>query len=38
MDPLASALKYFRDDFEQHIGAGHCPWRAEVMPVAHSIA
>jgi NADH-quinone oxidoreductase subunit F len=38
MDPLASALKYFRDDFEQHIGAGHCPWRAKIMPVVHSIA
>jgi NADH-quinone oxidoreductase subunit F len=34
MDPLASALKYFRDDFEQHISAGHCPWRGERIPMA----
>jgi NADH-quinone oxidoreductase subunit F len=34
MDPLASALKYFRDDFEQHISARHCPWRGERIPMA----
>jgi NADH-quinone oxidoreductase subunit F len=27
MEPLASALKYFREDFEQHIRDGRCPWR-----------
>jgi NADH-quinone oxidoreductase subunit F len=27
VEPLQSALKYFRDDFEQHIREGGCPWR-----------
>lgn len=27
MEPLGSALKYFREDFEQHIKEGRCPWR-----------
>ncbi|MBR9911136.1 MAG: NADH-quinone oxidoreductase subunit NuoF [Gammaproteobacteria bacterium] len=26
MEPLASGLKYFREDFERHISGGHCPW------------
>ncbi len=26
MAPLQSALHYFRDDFEQHIRLGRCPW------------
>ncbi len=26
-EPLQSALKYFRDDFEQHIREKRCPWR-----------
>ena len=26
MEPLQSALKYFRDDFERHIYEHHCPW------------
>ncbi|GLR65995.1 NADH-quinone oxidoreductase subunit F [Acidocella aquatica] len=26
MAPLASGLKYFRADFEQHIHEKHCPW------------
>jgi len=26
-DPLASALKYFRKDFEDHIREKRCPWR-----------
>lgn len=26
-EPLQSALKYFREDFEQHILAKRCPWR-----------
>jgi len=30
MEPLQSALKYFRDDFEQHIREGRCPF-AEVV-------
>lgn len=27
VEPLQSALKYFRDDFEQHIRNARCPWR-----------
>lgn len=27
MEPLGSALKYFRDDFERHIREKSCPWR-----------
>jgi NADH-quinone oxidoreductase subunit F len=27
MEPLQSALKYFRGDFERHIHEGKCPWR-----------
>ncbi len=27
VEPLQSALKYFREDFERHILAQHCPWR-----------
>ena len=27
MEPLQSALKHFRDDFEQHIREGRCPYR-----------
>jgi NADH-quinone oxidoreductase subunit F len=27
MDPLKTALRYFRDDFERHIGQGECPWK-----------
>jgi NADH-quinone oxidoreductase subunit F len=27
MEPLASALKYFREDFEAHIREGRCAWR-----------
>ena len=26
VEPLQSALKYFRDDFEQHIREHRCPW------------
>ncbi|MEL7046138.1 MAG: NADH-ubiquinone oxidoreductase-F iron-sulfur binding region domain-containing protein, partial [Pseudomonadota bacterium] len=29
MEPIQSALKYFREDFEQHIREGRCPWGAE---------
>jgi NADH-quinone oxidoreductase subunit F len=27
VEPLQSALKYFRDDFEKHIKDKQCPWR-----------
>jgi NADH-quinone oxidoreductase subunit F len=27
VEPLQSALRYFRDDFEQHIRDHRCPWR-----------
>jgi NADH-quinone oxidoreductase subunit F len=27
MEPLQSALKYFREDFEQHISEHRCPWK-----------
>jgi NADH-quinone oxidoreductase subunit F len=27
LEPLQSALKYFREDFEDHISAKRCPWR-----------
>ena len=27
MEPLVSALKYFREDFEVHIRTGHCPYQ-----------
>ncbi|PSR52590.1 NADH-quinone oxidoreductase subunit F [Adhaeribacter arboris] len=27
MEPLQSALKYFREDFERHIHEKQCPWR-----------
>jgi NADH-quinone oxidoreductase subunit F len=27
MEPLQSALKYFRDDFKQHMEKQRCPWR-----------
>ena len=28
MEPLKSALDMFRDDFEQHVKTGRCPWRS----------
>ena len=27
VDPLASALRFFREDFEAHISERRCPWR-----------
>jgi NADH-quinone oxidoreductase subunit F len=27
VEPLQSALKYFREDFERHIREQRCPWR-----------
>mgnify|MGYP005841021959 CR=1 FL=1 len=29
MEPLQSALKYFKDDFEKHIHEHKCPWKKE---------
>ena len=29
MEPLQSALKYFREDFERHIREKRCPWRRD---------
>jgi NADH-quinone oxidoreductase subunit F len=31
MEPLQSALKYFREDFERHIREGRCPYGNTVM-------
>ncbi|WHZ25794.1 MAG: NADH-ubiquinone oxidoreductase chain F [Nitrospira sp.] len=30
VEPLKSALKYFRDDFVRHIRLGQCPWNVKV--------
>ena len=27
VEPLQSALKYFREDFERHIDEKRCPWK-----------
>jgi NADH-quinone oxidoreductase subunit F len=27
VEPVQSALKYFREDFERHIKEGKCPWK-----------
>jgi NADH-quinone oxidoreductase subunit F len=27
VEPLQSALKYFREDFERHVREKRCPWR-----------
>jgi NADH-quinone oxidoreductase subunit F len=27
VEPLESALKYFAEDFEQHVAEHRCPWR-----------
>jgi NADH-quinone oxidoreductase subunit F len=32
IEPLASALKYFRDDFEAHIEQGGCPYHSSDQP------
>jgi NADH-quinone oxidoreductase subunit F len=29
MDPLASAMKYFKDDFEAHVTKKGCPWERQ---------
>jgi NADH-quinone oxidoreductase subunit F len=31
MEPLASALKLFKEDFEQHIREKRCPWRERLI-------
>ncbi len=33
MEPLQSALKYFRDDFERHIVEKGCPWQRQQAKV-----
>lgn len=30
VEPLKSALKYFRDDFVRHIRMGQCPWNVQL--------
>jgi NADH-quinone oxidoreductase subunit F len=37
MEPLQSALKYFREDFVQHIVQGRCPWH-ETTPTTQETA
>lgn len=37
MEPLQSALKYFRDDFEQHITAHHCPYDSKRVLTTENI-
>ena len=37
MEPLQSALKYFRDDFEQHIADHHCPYDLKRVLTAENI-
>ena len=36
MEPLQSALKYFREDFEQHIKLGKCPYKSRTDSQAMS--
>lgn len=38
MDPLSSALKYFRADFERHIHQGRCPWKDTVQRHKEKVA
>lgn len=38
MDPLASALKYFADDFERHIREHRCPWRDKSAAVGYQLS
>lgn len=38
MEPLQSAIKFFRDDFERHIDEKACPWREQSdtrLPMSH---
>ncbi|WP_447598111.1 NADH-quinone oxidoreductase subunit NuoF [Nitrospira sp. Nam80] len=34
MDPLASAMKYFKDDFEAHVTKKGCPWERQRLGAA----
>jgi NADH-quinone oxidoreductase subunit F len=27
IEPLQSALKYFKEDFEKHVHENKCPWK-----------
>jgi NADH-quinone oxidoreductase subunit F len=38
VEPLRSALKYFRDDFMRHIRIGGCPWRLSGGSAGHRSA
>jgi NADH-quinone oxidoreductase subunit F len=38
MDPLSSALKYFRADFERHIHRGRCPWKEEPSALSYQLS
>jgi len=35
VEPLKSAMRYFKDDFEQHIEQGCCPYDIEQSDVSH---
>jgi hypothetical protein len=35
MEPLQSALKYFREDFDRHISDGYCPYGGANKMAAH---
>ena len=35
MEPLQSALKYFREDFDRHISAGKCPYQPGGSDAGH---
>ena len=38
MEPLQSALKYFREDFERHITEGSCPWHNSTAQIPKRFA
>lgn len=38
MEPLQSALKYFRQDFEQHISAGCCPYQTPASSARQTVS
>jgi len=33
VEPLQSALKFYRDDFERHINEKRCPWKLRTVPI-----
>lgn len=37
MEPLQSALKYFRDDFDRHIREQKCPWQKNQAPQQQAV-